>query len=338
MKRYTVDLSMPPKLRWNHVLSDYNSSVPLVIKYFQTEIPSKGVQLILEKIMSNFDNLMGELGEEIRGIAEYWGIDLGLLVGLNLSYELRRIGGRHPNVTNMSDGLACTSIVAQSSDGILFHGRNLDWNIPDYLRNISVIVDFKDKERLLFTGVTQVGYVGILTGISQNGFSVTLNERNLGGHIIEDGLQAILRGSLDVGQFLRQVLTTAVDYEDALGQLADGSIAAPAYYIIAGSQSNQAAVLTRNRNNLENLWPLDMKHSWYLLETNYDHWKPVDPRDNRRYYGNKYMSELGQNQAATMAGLLQILGKWPLRNNGTAYTTIMCPSTLNIHSFDVYVV
>jgi len=46
---------------------------------------------------------------------------------------------------------------------------------------------------------------GILTGISQNGFSISLNERDLGGDIIEDGLQAILHGSPDVGQFLRQV-------------------------------------------------------------------------------------------------------------------------------------
>lgn len=48
---------------------------------------------------------------------------------------------------------------------------------------------------------------GILTGISPNGFSVTLNERNLGGSIIEDGLQAVFGGSPDVGQFLRQVNT-----------------------------------------------------------------------------------------------------------------------------------
>lgn len=41
--------------------------------------------------MANFDDLMGELGDELQGIAEYWGIDLGLLVGLNLSYELRRV-------------------------------------------------------------------------------------------------------------------------------------------------------------------------------------------------------------------------------------------------------
>lgn len=38
MKRYTIDLSMPPKVRWNHVLDDYNSSVPLVINYFQAEV------------------------------------------------------------------------------------------------------------------------------------------------------------------------------------------------------------------------------------------------------------------------------------------------------------
>lgn len=64
-------------------------------------------------------------------------------------------------------------------------------------------------------------------------------------------------------------MTRAVDYEDALRQLADGNTAAPAYYIIAGNQPNQAAVLTRNRNNLEDLWPLDIQRSWYLLETNY---------------------------------------------------------------------
>jgi len=50
------------------------------------------------------------------------------------------------------------------------------------------------------------------------------------------------------------------------------------------------------------------------------------------------MKELGQNRAATIAGLLLVLGEWPIRNNGTAYTTVMCPNTLEIHSFDVYIV
>ena len=50
------------------------------------------MQLLLESIMANFDDLMGELGQELKGIAEYWGVDLGLIVGLNLSYEMRRVG------------------------------------------------------------------------------------------------------------------------------------------------------------------------------------------------------------------------------------------------------
>lgn len=47
MKRYTIDLSMPPKMRWNHVLSDYNSSVPLVIKYFQSEVCHRYTFIVL---------------------------------------------------------------------------------------------------------------------------------------------------------------------------------------------------------------------------------------------------------------------------------------------------
>ena len=36
MKHYTIDLSIPPEQRWRHVLSEYNSSVPLVVEYYQS--------------------------------------------------------------------------------------------------------------------------------------------------------------------------------------------------------------------------------------------------------------------------------------------------------------
>ena len=34
----------------------------------------------------------------------------------------------------------CVSIVAQDPKGNVFHGRNLDWNAPNALRNASFIV------------------------------------------------------------------------------------------------------------------------------------------------------------------------------------------------------
>lgn len=50
-------------------------------------------------------------------------------------------------------------------------------------------------------------------------------------------------------------------------------LSSPTYYIIAGSEPNEGAVLTRDRNTLLNLWSLNVTkpvaHNWYLLETNY---------------------------------------------------------------------
>ena len=54
-------------------------------------MPHAVEQEVLEVIMSELDHCLGELGEEMRGISEYWGLDLGIIVGLNFAYELRRV-------------------------------------------------------------------------------------------------------------------------------------------------------------------------------------------------------------------------------------------------------
>ena len=69
-----------------------------------------------------------------------------------------QMGGPHynitPNTINSSDvtplqsagsqtdysGKACTSIVAQDETGNVIHGRNMDWKMPDDLRNMTVLV------------------------------------------------------------------------------------------------------------------------------------------------------------------------------------------------------
>ena len=38
IKEFNVDINDPPRTRWNHVLSHYNSSVPLLIKYCESEV------------------------------------------------------------------------------------------------------------------------------------------------------------------------------------------------------------------------------------------------------------------------------------------------------------
>ena len=48
-------------------------------------------QSVLDKLLGSMDAYFGEFGQEMKAIAEYFGIDLGIVVTLNLSYELRRV-------------------------------------------------------------------------------------------------------------------------------------------------------------------------------------------------------------------------------------------------------
>ena len=67
-----------------------------------------------------------------------------------------------------------------------------------------------------------------------------------------------------------------------------------------------------------------------------DLWKEPKSYDNRRYYGNEYMKAAGQEIAASMDGLFSVLSKWPVRNNGTTYTSLMNPKNFEMNSYDVY--
>ena len=54
----------------------------------------KEVGVIVEKLMADLDGFFGELGQEMRAIADYFKLDLGIVVSLNFAYELRRVGSR----------------------------------------------------------------------------------------------------------------------------------------------------------------------------------------------------------------------------------------------------
>jgi len=66
---------------------------------------------------------------EIAGVAEVLGVEVGEIVMMNLFYELVA---------------QCTSIVAETPDGKIYHARNLDFGVglafTDGLRNLTLEV------------------------------------------------------------------------------------------------------------------------------------------------------------------------------------------------------
>ena len=78
-----------------------------------------------------------------------------MLLVVFFAVGVSQMGGPHynitPNTINSSavtpagsqtdySGKACTSIVAQDNTGNVIHGRNMDWKMPDDLRNMTVLV------------------------------------------------------------------------------------------------------------------------------------------------------------------------------------------------------
>jgi penicillin V acylase-like amidase (Ntn superfamily) len=103
------------------------------------------------------------------------------------------------------DEMGCTSIVAQDPSGNVFHGRNMDWNLPNNLRNLTVQADFVKNGTVVFTADVTTGYVGIVTGVSKYGFSLSINERERGGEPLVDSLNALLRHAWCPTHLERQV-------------------------------------------------------------------------------------------------------------------------------------
>ncbi|WAQ99286.1 ASAH1-like protein [Mya arenaria] len=163
----------------------------------------------------------------------------------------------------------CTSIVAQDSNGTLYHARNLDfglfmgwdpknrtWEITELLRPAIVNLDFQRGGKTVFKSVNYAGYVGILTAISPGKFTLTMNERFTldGGYIGIINLILTGKGTW-MGFLTRATMEKAESFKEARAMLTSTQMIAPAYFILAGNTSGQlttyTALMQVNQGHLE---------------------------------------------------------------------------------------
>jgi hypothetical protein len=75
---------------------------------------------------------------------------------------------------------ACTSIVAQQTDGTVLHGRNLDFAFADDSREIVYKGEFYKNGEHIFDAMMFAGDINVMTGFKPGAFSVSLNARHVG--------------------------------------------------------------------------------------------------------------------------------------------------------------
>jgi len=275
-----------------------------------THIPPQILPLV-NKVGEDVDNyIKAPFADEMRGISAAAGIGLGEILVMNFIYDLTAF---------------CTSTVAQDSEGRIFHARNLDYSFPDYLRNITIEVEFMSQGKLSYKGTTYAGYVGLLTGMRPNAFTVTIDERDQGTWW-ENALEILNKYKLGLSFLIRDVLSTpGATFTQALQRYSDTPLIAPVYIILGGMAAGEGAIITRNQTHAVDVWMLwkgDLPNNFWRLETNYDHWKPVPPTDDRRTPGNNAMQAMG-NTHITKEALYGVMSTPKVYNTATTYTTIM---------------
>ncbi|KAH7550908.1 hypothetical protein BM1_10281 [Bipolaris maydis] len=177
---YTIDLALPPRLRYKAVTRDYAPALHQITSLYTEVVAHLKLppfffhflgRLLLRRLASN------EQTEELRGISEECGVPMYLLVAYNVFLDLLlgcMSGGalvKKPKQLDREEGEEGDEEVT------MMHFRILDWSMP-LLRDFIVQFNYINSPQgeAIARTVGYVGFVGVLTGV-RKGLSVSLNFR-----------------------------------------------------------------------------------------------------------------------------------------------------------------
>ncbi|NP_001080029.1 uncharacterized protein LOC379721 precursor [Xenopus laevis] len=309
--RYSINLDDPPEERWEPILNNYNhTEIRVVVKrILEIVIPEWALHILRPLAGVYLTFFAGKTyAGEIRGISKVLSMSTGEVVILNLGYEA---------------AMFCTSIIAEDEKGNVYLGRNMDFLFSNLLAKLTMDVDFKKNGEIAYTGTTFVGYVGLVTGQSPNKFTVAANAREYDTSWWINAISALTKNSSPLSWLIRDTLNEAKSYTDAFLKLSKGPIITQVFFILAGTKAGEGAVITRNRNGVVDARFLDNKRGkWFLVQTNYDHWKMPPTFDDRRTPATAALDFTSQKNIS-MDSLYQVLSVPPVLNRMTIHTTLM---------------
>jgi hypothetical protein len=213
----------------------------------------------------------------------------------------------------------------------------MDWAM-DFLKDLTIDVEFRKNNEPLFYATTWPGYVGVLTGMRPGKFSVSVNFRVTGGSFLTNAIAA-LGAAWPTGFLVRSVLAEDRGFDVALASLSGSPLIAPTYFTVCGAKPREAALLTRDRRgeatrpspggtDLPSRWTME-RHG-PVIQTNADYWS-TDPNDDILWSFDRIDTVRSELQRlvgrVTEVDLWRIMSIEPVLNELTVYGTIMCPAT-----------
>jgi len=155
----------------------------IFVKKIDELVPSKGKQNLLRKFLAWFNrkmhlNIDEQFKAEIYGIAQYASKDLNHIA--EAYPRVMYFHGAH-DIGHALQDLAlvgCSSFAAwgdRTEDGKLLIGRNFDFYVGDEFAKNKIIAFVDPDEGHKFMSVTWGGFIGVLSGMNDQGLTVTIN-------------------------------------------------------------------------------------------------------------------------------------------------------------------
>ena len=319
-KKYTINLDEDAYVRWSQVAIDHAPALAKLASEIGQLVPEAVIKIVSALTIDVADILPYPYGVELAGLAKTANVSEKLLLLANMVYELtayNRSGDTGPK--------ACTSIVAELPNGTIVHARNFDYGLSSALRDLVIQVDFLENGKVSYTGTTFAGLVGLPSAQKPHAFTISINERN-SGSFWENAFQALIDGTHGIAHLVVRdtVANPTFDFKMAAQSIASTPLITTVYVIMGGLQ-NEGVVITHGRPQAINEWWLGSNNSWFLVETNYDHWKAPPADDDRRDVAIKGMVDVGKTQVS-MSQILNVLSIPPVLNPGTIFTNTMSAS------------
>lgn len=325
MPNFSINLDDPPETRWNSLAMQYKEELNNLFEYISGNHVQYDI-LLNNDSTNNLGNTFPEpYRTEISGMSNSTNLLLKYFMLFNSFYEISIF--------------LCSSIVAEDLNGKIYHSRNLDfgfllgwdskndtWMMTQLLRKLMVNIDFYKNGKLSFKSSTFVGYVGILTGLKPSKYSITLNRRNddyPGILRVIEWINGYNRDSSWDSLLVREVLENEnIDFNGAVKILSDQKLLVSVYYIVAGPNTSQGVVITRNFTDPIDVWFLGTNNSWFIAQTNYDHWKQPSAVDDRITPIYDCMNKMGRENLS-FSGLFDVLSTQPVLNKLTIHTALI---------------
>jgi len=226
----------------------FHQQEEIFVKKIDELVPSKGKQNLLRKFLAWFNrkmylNIDEQYKAEIYGIAQYASKDLDHIA--EAYPRVMYFHGAH-DIGHALQDLAlvgCSSFATwgdQTQDGKLIIGRNFDFYVGDEFAKNKIIAFVKPEKGYNFMSVTWGGFIGVLSGMNDQGLTVTINAGKS---------QFPLVAKTPISLVTREILQFASTIEEAIAIAKKREVFVSESIFVGSAKDKKAAIIEVSPQN-----------------------------------------------------------------------------------------